>query len=240
MRPVQLRTVSAKIAEPTSVDVQIRQTAPASTNNSDGQALATAKGGTGNFSYSWDNGATTANASNLSPGMHSLTVTDQNGCTATASIDITENILPLTVRIEQTADIKCNGEKTASIEVKVEGGKSPFQYAWNTTELNSQTGSNLGPGEYQVSITDAAGTNQSASISIQEPTALTLDIGKPGRATNEDSKDGKATLAVNGGTPDYTVSWDNGEAGLKAEKLPVGQHSVSVKDANGCTCRNFF
>lgn len=234
------KTVSAKIAEPAPVEVQTRQTAPASTNNSDGQALATAKGGTGNFSFSWDNGATTANASNLSPGMHSLTVTDQNGCTATASIDITENILPLTVRIEQTADIKCNGEKTASLEVKVEGGKPPFQYAWNTTELSGQTGSNLGPGEYQVSITDAAGTNQSANISIQEPTALTLDIGKPGRATNEDSKDGKATLAVNGGTPDYTVSWDNGEAGLKAEKLPVGQHSVSVKDANGCTAEISF
>ena len=228
------KTAEATIKEPAPLSLKIQQTAPASTNNADGQAKAIASGGTGNYTYKWSSSVTTATVSGLAPGNHSLTLTDQNGCTTNSSIEITENILPLAVNISQTATIDCFGEKTAGLEVEVQGGKAPFLYSWSTPALAGKTGTKLGAGAYTVSVSDASGANQSASITIEEPEALTVTMDKPGRATNADSKDGKASLTITGGTPAYTVTWSNSETGLTAQKLPIGTHSVSITDSKGC------
>ncbi|HRI61044.1 MAG TPA: SdrD B-like domain-containing protein, partial [Saprospiraceae bacterium] len=53
-----------------------------------GSATASATGGTGAYTYKWDNNETTATATNLAAGPHSVTVTDAAGCTATASVTI--------------------------------------------------------------------------------------------------------------------------------------------------------
>lgn len=53
-----------------------------------GSATASATNGTSPFSYQWDNGETTATAVNLTQGMHTVTVTDANGCSATAMVTI--------------------------------------------------------------------------------------------------------------------------------------------------------
>lgn len=56
---------------------------------SDGFATAQASGGTGNYSYSWSNGANGATASSLSGGVYTVTVNDGGG-TASASVTITD------------------------------------------------------------------------------------------------------------------------------------------------------
>ena len=53
-----------------------------------GSATASVSGGTGPFTYKWDNNETTATALNLNAGPHSVTVTGGDGCTATASVTI--------------------------------------------------------------------------------------------------------------------------------------------------------
>src|SRR5690606_10534240 len=92
---------------PEPVTASIRTDAPASTNQQDGRATVTARGGTGTFTYVWDTGETTATASRLGGGEHALTVTDANGCTAVASVTISENILAIAVTLEVTAPVRC-------------------------------------------------------------------------------------------------------------------------------------
>ncbi|MCB0553107.1 MAG: hypothetical protein KDD02_06105, partial [Phaeodactylibacter sp.] len=143
--------------------------APASTGQADGQASASATGGTAPYSYAWDNGETTATATKLAPGAHTLTITDAAGCKATASVQLSEDILPLTVSLRQTGEIQCAGGSGGSLEVETRGGKGPYEYKWSDARLNGARASGLKAGEYSLTVVDATGQSQSASLAVVEP-----------------------------------------------------------------------
>ena len=230
------------ISEPRPINLSAIQNSAATANNEDGKATAKASGGTGNLTYSWDNGANTPKVDNLSPGKHQVTVTDKNGCQEVTEIEITEDIKPLRIAIEQTNDLKCEGDNTAAIKVTTEGGKSPFDYKWNKPDLSGDEIKDLSAGDYRVTITDATGFNKAASITIEAPLSLTIKEDKLRPASNEDSKDGTASLIVEGGSPGdgYTYQWDNGETTPEATNLTFGSHSVTVSDQNGCSANFDF
>ena len=57
---------------------------------SDGSIDLTVMGGSGSYSYSWDNGSTSADPSGLSAGTYVVTVTDTWGCTESLSVVVGE------------------------------------------------------------------------------------------------------------------------------------------------------
>lgn len=232
-----------KLSAPAPLAIKVSVEAPASTNNADGQAIASGQGGTGDYSFKWDNGETSAKALQLAPGTHTVTITDQNSCTSSGTVEITENILPLTLSLSETGTIQCAGQNTAGITASAKGGKPPYKYQWNSSKISGENASNLGAGTYSLTLTDASGLSMEESIEIKAPGALTVEMDKNSPATNADSRDGKASLKVNGGTPGnsgYTYNWDNGETAASAEKLTFGPHSVTVTDANGCSANISF
>ena len=234
-------TATSKILvkEPKPVEATAKVDAPASTGNSDGKATAKASGGTGNFTFRWDNGETAATALKLGPGNHAVTVTDETGCTATASVSISENILPLAVSISQKTEIKCAGEKSAALAAEVSGGKGPFQFAW-TGGASGETASALAAGSYDVTVTDATGTTASVKFAVKEPPAIKAEITKTRPTSTEKTSNGKAFTKVEGGAGGYTFKWDDSETTVEASNLAAGPHSVTISDANGClTVLNF-
>ena len=239
-------TANVKIREPQAVMIAAKVDAPASTNNSDGKATASASGGTGDFSYKWDNGEATKTAIKLAPGEHTVTVTDEAGCSGVAVVDVSENILALNVNISQTTELKCAGDKNGALKVEVEGGKAPFNYAWEQAGVSSDSPSGLAPGRYIVTVTDASGKSANAGIEIIEPKPLEVTLVKSRPSTTAETKNGRASIRVNGGSPiiggnsNYTYLWDNGETGAVAEGLSGGQHTVTVTDAKGCTAELSF
>ena len=79
------------INEPAKLDHSIVKLSDVSTTGaSDGSAKVTASGGTKPYTYAWDNGETTATATALNAGKHSVTITDKNGCTTKCYIEIGE------------------------------------------------------------------------------------------------------------------------------------------------------
>lgn len=231
-------TISVKGPKPLTASVEIKSAA--STNNSDGKAFVKVNGGTGKYKYLWKNTETSATASKLNAGTHKVVVTDENGCTVSAEVNMTENILSMNANITQTQEIKCAGDKSAAFEVRVNGGKSPFKYTWSDASIKGEKGNQIGAGEYQLTVTDAADNSVSQTIKIKEPMQLTVAINKNSPASRADAKDGRATLTVAGGNPPYTYNWDNGESTERAKKLAIAKHSVTVTDVNGCKVSTEF
>ncbi len=138
-------------------------------NGSNGSATVTPTGGTPVFTYLWlPGGNTNAASTGLSAGTYSVTVTDSNGCTSTASIKITEPPR-LTAIISAHTYVECNGGNNGSATVTAGGGTPSYTYLWtpggNTTSL--YTG--LSVGIYTVTVTDSNGCTASAKVNITQP-----------------------------------------------------------------------
>ncbi|RXG20255.1 beta strand repeat-containing protein, partial [Leeuwenhoekiella aequorea] len=127
-------------------------------------------GGTASYTYLWSNGATTEDLSGLTAGTYDVTVTDANGCTATASIQVNEPTI-LTASGVATA-VSCNGGSDASIDLAVVGGTTSYTYLWSNGATTEDL-SGLTAGTYDVTVTDANGCTATASIQVNEPTILT-------------------------------------------------------------------
>jgi outer membrane protein OmpA-like peptidoglycan-associated protein len=206
---------------------------PASASGNDGKALAKASGGAGSYIFQWESGESTDRAARLSAGNVKVTVTDANGCTAVASVSVTENILPLSLKLTESNSIKCGGLDKASLKAEVSGGKTPYAFQWSRPELNGSAPEGLAPGVYGLTVTDAKGSSQSASVTVTSPEPLSIELVQNIGASSPTSTDGKAQVAIKGGTTPYKVAWDTKQTGTTV-KLSQGKHSVTVTDAQGC------
>lgn len=188
-------------------------------------------GGTAPYSYSWTNGATAPSVSNLAAGNYTVTVTDANGCTATAGFVIQgQGNLSLVV---SSSPSTCGGTTGMATVVSVSGGTAPFSYRWHNG-ATTQTITNIGVGTYYVTVTDAAGCTASRPVEVQGTNALQINI----TSTKADcsSATGTATInSVTGGTAPYTYLWSTGATTNSVTSLPIGTYTVTVTDATGCS-----
>jgi hypothetical protein len=224
---------SVVITEPMALIATLSVDSTISCNGfSDGGATVTATGGTGMYMYSWSNGATTASITGVMAGTYSVTVTDANGCTDSSSIAITEpGVLVASAVIDN--NVSCNGGADGSATASATGGTMPYTYSWSNMATTANAAGLL-PGTYTVTITDANGCSDSASVTITEPTALTSSVALNSNVTCNGGMDGSATVSAMGGTMPYSYAWSNGD--LTATTITIaGTHTVTVTDANGCT-----
>lgn len=190
-------------------------------------------GGTSSYSYQWSNGASGTSVSNLSSGNYSVTVTDQQGCTATGSYTLTQPLAMLASTTTSTA-VACYGNSTGSASATTSGGTSPYTYQWNTGGTNASI-SNVSSGIYTVTITDAKGCTVIANTTINQPTAsLSLTTSSTNVACFGNSS-GNAMVTPSGGTAPYTYNWNNSYFTQGISNLAAATYNVIVTDANGCT-----
>jgi hypothetical protein len=221
------------ISEPNNINVVITASANNSCFNScNGTATASASGGVPPYSYLWDDGQTTAGASGLCAGTHTVTVSDFNGYTGTASVIITEPAVVIASIAAQT-NVSCNGGNNGSATVSVSGGTVPYSYIW-TGGQSSVSATGLSAGSYTVTVTDANNCSETASVTITEPTALTATT-TAGNVSCNGSSTGSVNLTASGGTLPYTFTWSNSATSEDISGLAAGTYSVTVTDARGCT-----
>lgn len=147
-------------------------------------------GGTPGYSYSWDDGPTTALRENLAPGSYTVTVTDDNGCFITETFVITQS--PLFTLVRSKIDPTCPPDGVAplgadgAVDITVFGGQPPYLYEWSTIDGSGlvpanedQTG--LSSGTYTVLVTDDNGCQISTSTILIYTNPMPLP---PGEITN--------------------------------------------------------
>ncbi len=130
--------------------------------------------------------------------------------------------------------LSCSNQNDASLKVSVSGGTSPYEYNWSQTNLAGDQVSDLGPGNYEVTITDQNGNSASTSVSIERPEKIQIEVVETQRVSAQKRNDGKATISVSGGKPPYKISWSNGAKGTQVARLRAGEYTVKVIDDNGC------
>jgi gliding motility-associated-like protein len=207
--------------------------------NNDGTASITAAGGTGNYTYSWTNGQTTA--TNLTAGTHFITITDANNCSTVDSVLLTEPTI-LTASASVTSDyngqdISFIGASDGEATAIANGGTGTYTYLWSDGQTTA-IATNLSGGTYTVTITDANNCTTTANVTLIEPsdvevtfTVLSNYNGSP--ITCNGANDGSASASITGGTLPYTFNWSNGQTDSTATNLVGGLNTVTITDANG-------
>ncbi|MEO8069294.1 MAG: choice-of-anchor L domain-containing protein [Flavobacteriales bacterium] len=209
--------------------------------NASGNATANASGGTGPYNYSWNTSPlqSSATAIGLGAGTWTCTVTDANGCTSIAAAVITEPTGALSASITSQQNVTCFGLTNGNATALATGGTGPYTYTWNTAPVqNGAALSNVGPGSWTVSATDANGCNTTALVTIIAP-AVPLGVGLVSSINQScfGSNNGQATVVANGGTAPYIYTWNTAppQIGATASGLGSGTWTVSITDANGCS-----
>ena len=199
----------------------------------DGGATASATGGTSAYNYTWSNSATTASITGVVMGTYSVTISDANGCTDSASVYI-DDIPPVIITVNNDSNVTCNGLSNGGASVTVTSGTSPYTYAWSTTSTSSSI-SGLTAGTYTVTVTDANSLTSSGSVTITQPNVLVAATALDSNISCNGLSDGGATASATGGTMAYSYAWSNSATTASITGVASGTYSVTITDANGCT-----
>ena len=122
----------------------------------------------------------------------------------------------------------CNGESTGNASNIVKGGTSPYAYLWTPSSQTNVTATGLSAGTYTLTVTDACGAIATSSISITQPTAISIFSQSP-------TFNGTAAVRVSGGTSPYSYLWSpGGNTNDSIFGVTNGTYCCMVTDANGC------
>jgi hypothetical protein len=206
------------------------------------------------YQYAWSNGVSGPTISSLKAGTYTVTVTDECGNTATASYDISCEILESSI-VGQVTNVSCADNHGGSIELtqlpfQQSGHSFAHQYLWSNGET-SRNIYNLAAGEYCVTITEEATQcigfkcfevrsdgNADINISFTEvPGCYPLSEGE---ITAVVSPVESGPFAYSWTTLDWlTYSLVNLGSTETISDVPAGWYTVVVTDALGCTASNY-
>lgn len=227
-----LEIASASITQPDLLAASIQKTDVICLENTDGTAQAVVIGGTAPYAFSWSNGQTTAGLTGLGVGNFELTVTDANGCTATASTSIvsTSN---LSLSLTATA-ADCFNSNDGAIASLVNGGTAPVTYLWNTGATATSL-SGLVVGQYSLTITDGNGCTATSTAFVTSPPELVATAVVTTPISTFGGNNGAVSIFTAGGVSPYDYEWANGSSQGTLTNLAAGTYQVTVTDGNGCT-----
>ncbi len=177
--------------------------------------------GAGYTSYQWSTTATTQTITVSTPGPYAVTVTNAQGCSGTASVNVTQ-ASTLSPTITGTMAI-CSGNSTI-----LDAGPGYASYQWNTNET-TQTITVSQAGTYSVTVSDGGGCTGTAQANVvvsQNPT--------PTITGNTSICSGTSTV-LDAGTGYASYLWSNNAQTQTITVTLGGIYSVTVTDAFGCT-----
>jgi hypothetical protein len=223
-----------------------------------GSATASASGGTGAYTYSWDTSPvqTGATATGLTAGTYTVTLTDANGCTDTEQVTITQPAAPLNVSISSNSPV-CEND-ALNLTSTPSGGTPGYSYNWTGPNGFSSTDQNpsitnaptAATGTYTLIVTDANGcvTTATTDVTVNPLPTATISITEsrvcelaPSPVITFTGLVGTAPYTfyytINGGAIQTITSPGTNEATIDVPTDVPGTFTyelVNVEDANGC------
>lgn len=226
-----ITTAMSTVGQPAPLTATASSTNVSCNGLSDGSVSVAASGGTTAYTYVWSGGIGTGQMiSGVAAGTYTVTVTDANMCSTTATTTVSQ---PAVLTATATAsNISCNGFNDGQVSVSVSGGNPGYTYTWNVAG-NGPTITGLAPGTYTVTVEDTNNCTTTASATVTQPTALTINATVTAES-GLNTEDGAIDITVSGGTPNYTYNWGTQGVNEDLSSLPPGTYTVTATDANGC------
>lgn len=184
--------------------------------------------------YLWDDPAaqTTQTATGLLPGTYTCTITLSNGCSGTATAVVGNNTVTTS---SSSTFVSCPGgaDGTATVTSSSPG---TFSYLWNDPlAQTTQTATGLAAGNYICTITSSVGCVNDVAVTVTEIPGMTGTFSTVSNVTCYTKNDGVLAVSISQGTAPYSYSWDRSSStSNSADDLYVGDHVVTITDANGC------
>lgn len=207
-------------------------------NTDNGSINIAVSGGTGSFGYQWSNGASTEDLTNLTAGTYVINVIDGNGCIATETYPIVNDVSNCSafcfIEVEENviSDEIC-GSANGSIDINVLNAVAPLSYSWSNGETTEDI-SGLSAGSYTVVVTDANNCSEVATFTLLNNTGnLSISNSSIGEE-NCGNANGSIGITVTGGAMPYSFVWSNGSTTEDITGLMAGTYSVTITDGNAC------
>jgi len=222
------------ITEPAPITATSVITNASCNGTSDGSVIITPAGGTAPYTYTWSNGATSKDLTNVIAGSYTLTIKDNKGCTSTVGPFAVTQPVPI-ASTGTITNVTCNGGNTGAVSLtNPTGGTAPYTYLWSNA-ATSQNISALIAGVYSVTITDSKGCKNNLSFTITEPAAITAAAPTITNISCNGTNTGGIDITPTGGTAPYTFAWSNGTTTEDLTNVAAGSYSVTITDSKGCT-----
>lgn len=205
---------------------------PSCTGVSDGDITVTTTGGVGGETYAWHNAQVSANNPTATNGFNTVTVTDANGCIATAIVEL----IPVGISPNAVVDSNatCHNSGDGGVSASPTGGTSPYTYLW-TYGTTTQAVQNTTWGDYIVTVTDSNGCSaiDTATVTHGPPVGITLQVDS--HVTCSGEQNGGVSVQITGGYPPYDIQWLSGDTTATRTGLIAGWYQVYVTDVHNCT-----
>ena len=168
-----------------------------------------------------------------SAGIYTVSLTTSGGpCNAPGTT--TQTISVIGFSVTSSSNVTCFGGNDGTANVSASFGTPNYTYTWLPTGGNSNSTSTLSVGNYTVLVKDAMGCTKSGTISITQPSSLTI-VSTQTNVSCFNGNDGIINASVTGGTGAYTYTWlPNNVNSNTLGSLTLGTYTCLVKDANMC------
>jgi len=198
-------TATFVVPGPESALVSVVSKTDAGCSNQElGTLTSTVTGGQKPYSYNWSGGLpSAAEIKSVALGTYQLTLTDALGCSIVSTPQvIKQSNLSLAI---QKVDAICLGKNTGSIALTVTGGEGAYSYLWDKNLPAQANHSNLEPGNYNLTLSDASGCKFFRAITIGQTDGISITAVQPTYINN--GKDGAIDLTVQGTKGLVTYNW---------------------------------
>lgn len=189
-------------------------------------------GGSGNYSVLWSTGHSSEDLSSIGAGNYTVTVTDDSGCQATKSFDLTN---PQEFIIDYyTSSPNCGSLDGTIDNFYSEGGVAPFTFAWSNS-ASSQDLNNVGEGYYEVTVTDDNDCVAEKSFYLNGFDAPYVYLDEKINSTcNLDNGSLDIYISPAFGEQITSIVWSNNATTEDISGLSPGDYQVTVFQSNGC------
>ena len=205
----------------------------------DGSIELFISGGSGIYNPLWNDSINLQNLDDLFAGQYHITVTDENNCTVTDSVQLNEPQL-LTLIVDSLHSPTCFSENDGAIFCSSQGGTGVVTYNWADVGLNSSQRSNLTAGHYIVSIIDENACQFSDTIVVDQPTDIAFEVSIGHHMCFGDSSAYINIDTLYGGNGNYSILWSNSATSDSLTNLALDSISLQVSDQFNCSKQEIF